>query len=150
MAVYDEPFWRADGFSGQVTSTDGPVKVVFDNTPPTGNPGVLLGFLEGEQARKLGRLPLAERRDAVIACFARFFGAAPRSPNDYIERVMGRGAVHARLLRRLLPARRAGPRWAPALREPCGRSTGPAPRPPRSGTATWTARSAPANAPRTK
>ena len=34
MAVYDEPFWRAEGFSGQVTSTDGPVKVVFDNTPP--------------------------------------------------------------------------------------------------------------------
>jgi monoamine oxidase len=86
MAVYDEPFWRTQGFSGQVTSTDGPVKVVFDNTPPDSNTGVLLGFLEGEQARTLGRLPLAERRDAVIACFARFFGPRAARPNDYIEK----------------------------------------------------------------
>jgi len=81
-----EPFWRSQGFSGQVTSTDGPVKVVFDNTPPDSNTGVLLGFLEGEQARTLGRLPLAERRDAVIGCFARFFGPRAARPNDYIEK----------------------------------------------------------------
>jgi len=86
MAIYDEPFWRADGFSGQVTSTDGPVKVVFDNTPPGSSSGVLLGFLEGEQARKLGHLSLAERRDAVTACFARYFGPRAASPNDYVER----------------------------------------------------------------
>jgi monoamine oxidase len=86
MAIYEQPFWRADGYSGQVTSTDGPVKVVFDNTPCTGGVGVLLGFLEGEQARNLGRLTLAERRDAVIACFARFFGTHATTPKDYIER----------------------------------------------------------------
>jgi monoamine oxidase len=86
MAVYDEPFWRAAGYSGQVTSTDGPVKVVFDNTPSTGGVGVLLGFLEGAQARALGRVPLEERRAAVIACFARFFGPRAQQPIDYVER----------------------------------------------------------------
>ncbi len=86
MAVYDEPFWRTAGHSGQVTSTDGPVKVVFDNTPSTGGVGVLLGFLEGAQARALGRVPLEERRDAVIACFARFFGPRAGAPIEYVER----------------------------------------------------------------
>lgn len=85
LAVYDEPFWRADGLSGQVTSTDGPVKVVFDNTPSTGGVGVLVGFLEGEQARALGRVPLEERRAAVIDCFARFFGHRATAPIEYIE-----------------------------------------------------------------
>ena len=46
MAIYDEPFWRADGFSGQGTSDTGPVKLTFDNSPPGGSPGVLLGFVE--------------------------------------------------------------------------------------------------------
>ncbi len=86
MAVYDEPFWRRDGYSGQVTSTEGPVKIVFDNTPSTGEVGVLLGFIEGEQARALGRLPLDERRAAVVACFARFFGPRASEPIEYIER----------------------------------------------------------------
>ena len=86
MAVYDEPFWRRDGLSGQVTSTDGPVKVVFDNTPSTGGVGVLLGFLEGEQARALGRVSPEERRRAVLGCFARFFGARAGAPIEYVER----------------------------------------------------------------
>ncbi|WP_320668521.1 flavin monoamine oxidase family protein [Patulibacter defluvii] len=86
MAVYDEPFWRREGFSGQVTSTAGPVKVVFDNTPSTGGVGVLLGFLEGAQARELGRLSLEERRRAVVACFVRFFGPRAGEVREYVER----------------------------------------------------------------
>ena len=57
MAIYDEPFWRADGLSGQGASESGPVRVTYDNSPPDGSPGVLLGFLEGRRARELGRLP---------------------------------------------------------------------------------------------
>jgi monoamine oxidase len=34
MAIYDEPCWRADGPSGRMTSVDGPVNVMFDNSPP--------------------------------------------------------------------------------------------------------------------
>ena len=45
FAVYDEPFWRADGLNGQVVSDEGPVKITFDNSPPSGRPGVLLGLV---------------------------------------------------------------------------------------------------------
>src|SRR3954452_6876911 len=80
MAVYDRPFWRDEGLSGQGTSDTGPAKIVFDNSPPDGSPGVLLGFLEGERARRLGQLPADERRRAVTAGLARLFGPRAREP----------------------------------------------------------------------
>ncbi|HEU4944902.1 MAG TPA: FAD-dependent oxidoreductase, partial [Solirubrobacterales bacterium] len=52
MALYERPFWREEGLSGQATSDAGPARVVFDNSPPEGSPGVLLGFLEGRLARQ--------------------------------------------------------------------------------------------------
>jgi monoamine oxidase len=87
MAVYDEPFWREQDLSGQGTSDAGPVKLTFDNSPPDGTPGVLLGFLEGRQARDAGRLAPEERRDAVLGCFARLFGPRAAKPERYIERL---------------------------------------------------------------
>ena len=87
MAIYDEPFWRAENLSGQGTSDAGPVKLTFDNSPPGGAPGVLLGFLEGRQARELGRLHANERRAAVLDCFARLFGPRAGRPVAYVERL---------------------------------------------------------------
>jgi monoamine oxidase len=86
-AIYDEPFWRDAGLSGQVTSDRGPVKVVVDNSPPDGRPGVLLGFLEGNQARNLGRWSESERRKCVLDCFTRFFGPKAAKVSDYVEKV---------------------------------------------------------------
>jgi monoamine oxidase len=48
---------------------------------------VLLGFLEGRQARALGRRTPEQRRDAVVGCFARMFGPRASSPDGYVERV---------------------------------------------------------------
>jgi monoamine oxidase len=87
MAVYPEPFWRADGLTGQSTSDTGPVRVTFDNSPPDGSPGVLLGFLEGRFARQLARLEPEERRRAVIGSFTRLFGPRASAPERYIERL---------------------------------------------------------------
>ena len=85
LAVYDEPFWRADGYSGQANADDGAVRVTFDNCPPGGSPGILLGFLEGAQARRLSRTDPASRRREVLACFTRYFGPRAARPVDYIE-----------------------------------------------------------------
>jgi monoamine oxidase len=87
MAIYDEPFWRADGLSGQATSDAGPAKVVFDNSPPDGSPGVLLAFLEGERARTLGRLPAEERRRQILDGLTRLFGPRAAQPERFIERI---------------------------------------------------------------
>jgi monoamine oxidase len=87
MAIYDEPFWREEGLSGQGTSEAGPVRLTYDNSPPDGSPGVLLGFLEGRHARELGRLRAPERRVAVLDCFARLFGPRAGRPDGYVERL---------------------------------------------------------------
>jgi monoamine oxidase len=84
-AVYDEPFWRADGLSGQGGSDVGPANLVFDNSPPGGRPGVLMAFLEGPQARDLGAWPEPERRRAVLDLLARLFGPRALSPDAYYE-----------------------------------------------------------------
>jgi monoamine oxidase len=85
-AVYDKPFWRGKGFSGQVVSDDDPVRITFDNTPPDGSPGVLLGFIEGHAARVWGRRSAADRRKAVLANFATYFGAQALKPRAYYEK----------------------------------------------------------------
>jgi monoamine oxidase len=87
MAIYDEPFWRDEGLSGQGTSDLGPARVTFDNSPPDGTPGVLLGFLEGRFARHWATRPAAERREAILAGHARLFGAKAAQPNAFVERV---------------------------------------------------------------
>jgi monoamine oxidase len=85
-AVYDEPFWRADGLNGQAVSDTGPVKVTFDNSPPSGTPGVLMGFVEAGDGRRLTRRTPEERREAVLACFARYFGPRAAHPREFVER----------------------------------------------------------------
>jgi len=85
-AVYDEPFWRSEGLNGQAASNHGPVKVTFDNSPPEGGPGILVGFMEGTDGRIYARRSEAERRDAALACFARYFGPRARRPIEYVER----------------------------------------------------------------
>jgi monoamine oxidase len=86
MAVYDEPFWRRAGLSGWGLSDTGPVRLTYDNSPPDGSPGVLLGFLEGDHARRAGRMSAAERRATVLEVFGRLFGERARCPERYIER----------------------------------------------------------------
>jgi monoamine oxidase len=87
MAIYEQPFWREDGLSGQAASDLGPARVVFDNSPPDGSPGVLLGFLEGRLAREWGARPAEERRHAVLTGHARLFGERAARPERFVERV---------------------------------------------------------------
>jgi monoamine oxidase len=119
-AAYDEPFWRADGLNGQVASDRGPVKITFDNSPPTGTPGVLLGFLEGTQARVWARRSADDRRHTVLGCFARYFGPRALEPTEYVERdwmaeELTRGCYGAHFTPGVWTA------YGHALREPVGR-----------------------------
>jgi monoamine oxidase len=81
MCVYDRPFWRDAGLAGQATSDTGPVKITFDNSPDGDDPpyGVLLGFIEGSDGRIWSGRTRAERRQAAIDCFARYFGEDART-----------------------------------------------------------------------
>ena len=84
-AVYETPFWRTKGLSGSGVATDGAVRVMFDNSPDDEAVGVLLGFVGGSVWETYGRLPVDERRAAVLTGFARFVGDEALEPIDYVE-----------------------------------------------------------------
>ncbi len=85
IAVYDRPFWRDDGLNGQVTSDQGPVKAMFDASPESGTPGVLLGFIDGDDARVLAGASAAKRRARALESHVRYFGAAAGNPRNYLD-----------------------------------------------------------------
>ena len=86
LAVYDEPFWRAEGLAGEGFAPYELVREVYDNTPPAGRPGVLCTFLAGEKAQAAERLDADERQRLVLEGFARFFGPRALDAIEVIER----------------------------------------------------------------
>jgi monoamine oxidase len=84
-AVYDRPFWRDAGLNGTAVSLNGPVNATFDDSPPDGSPGVLFGFVGGDEGRRFRGLSKADRRAAVLKNFADYFGAPALSPRTYFE-----------------------------------------------------------------
>src|SRR4051794_2517716 len=72
-AIYEKPFWRDKGLSGQCISNIGPIKVTFDASPKDGSPGVILGFIGGSEARKWTPRSPEERKKAVLDQFQGFF-----------------------------------------------------------------------------
>ena len=120
MAIYDSPFWRERGLTGQATSVEGPVKVYFDNSPPDGSPGVMLGFLEGRQARELAQWDADARRNAVVGCFERIFGPEAAKPVDYVEKVWAEEVWTRGCYGSYMPPG-AWRDFGPALRAPVGR-----------------------------
>jgi monoamine oxidase len=118
--VYDEPFWRADGLSGQSAAPGTPAAVTIDACTDTGSPGILCVIIEGPIARDLCALELADRRAKVLDDLVERFGSKAGSPIEFVEqnwtleRYSGGGMIS-----------HAPPgvltEFGTALREPCGR-----------------------------
>jgi monoamine oxidase len=83
--VYDEPFWRQDGLSGESLGIGSLVTVSIDATGPTTPPGVLNAFACGPEARALSRLSAAERRRIVVDAMSSRFGAKAALVRHYVE-----------------------------------------------------------------
>lgn len=120
MAVYKSPFWRENHLTGQVASSEGPIKVIFDNSPKDGSLGVLLGFLEANDGRQATILSHEERKKLVIKCFKRFFGPQAEEPLQYLEKdwmsdEFSRGCYGGHFPPGVWTS------YGPALREPVGR-----------------------------
>jgi monoamine oxidase len=118
--VYDEPFWRDAGLSGQSFEPGSPANLTIDSCADSVPPGILTVISEGPVARGLGRMDATDRRSVVIDAVASRFGDRARSLVDYVEqdwsteRYSGGGMIS-----------HAPPgvltQFGHALREPCGR-----------------------------
>lgn len=85
LAVYPEPFWRAEGLSGEGFAPHQFVREIYDNTPPSASVGVLCTFLPGEQAEFAGRLRPDRRRELLLEGLSKFVGRAALQATDYVE-----------------------------------------------------------------
>ena len=83
--VYDTPFWREDGLSGQSLDVDSLCSFTIDACGPTTPPGVLCALSAGPHAVELARLSPEERRTTVIAAMVSRFGPKAAKVVDYVE-----------------------------------------------------------------
>ena len=85
LLVYDEPFWRADGFSGQTSEPGSPSEVTIDASPADGSYGTLASFTFSQVAERFDALPVAERRQVLLDRLTKRLGPKAASPVDIVE-----------------------------------------------------------------
>jgi len=86
-AVYDKPFWREKGLNGTAlgATNDIMVNATFDDSPKDGSPGVIFGFVGGDQSRRYAGMSEADRRAKVLAEFVAYFGPEAGSPTEFFD-----------------------------------------------------------------
>ena len=90
IAVYETPFWRAKGLSGESAAPHSPVIVSIDQSPKTPDDGslptgVLSSYAVGRKAIELAQMDDAARKELVLNELALRLGDEARSPVAYCE-----------------------------------------------------------------
>ena len=120
VATYERAFWREAGYSGEAFSDTGPTVTTFDDTSHDGQMPALVSFSDGAAARTWSPVSPEERRRAVLAEFARFFGPAALTPLHFEEKdwnlePWSRGCYVGVMTPGTMTS------FGQALREPCGK-----------------------------
>lgn len=78
VAIYDRPFWREDGLSGQAISRGDILQEIHDASPD-GDSGALFGFfgISSKRRQEMGEERILE---LVVDQFVRFFGPLAEKP----------------------------------------------------------------------
>lgn len=117
-AVYDTPFWRADDLNGQGINInilgDTIVEVTFDNSPRDGSSGILLAFVNIDNAPNGAEA----RKAAVIDDLVGMFGEQAANPRDYVEQDWSRETFTSGCVSPLRPGFLST--HGPELRRPAG------------------------------
>ena len=83
MAVYEQPFWRDEGFSGDAMSRRGPLAEIHDASPASGGPYALFGFVGVPPAARSGQAGLCV---AAVDQLVRIFG--PHAGETLVTRLV--------------------------------------------------------------
>lgn len=82
--LYDTPWWRDSGLSGQMSADEGPARVAFDVSDPGGG-GVLFGLFEGKEAAALSKFSASMRERAFVDSLVAVFGQDAKRPHKYVD-----------------------------------------------------------------
>lgn len=85
LLVYDRPFWREDGLSGQSAEPRSAAEVTIDASPADSGRGVLAAFTFGPVAAALDNTAEADRRAALLAAMTQRFGPRASQPEAVVE-----------------------------------------------------------------
>jgi len=84
-AVYETPFWRADGLSGTAFSPYELVHEAYDNTNHEDPRGTLVGFVADEEADGVFSLSAEERKARILESLSHYYGEQAKHPVVYYE-----------------------------------------------------------------
>jgi monoamine oxidase len=86
IGVYEKPFWRNSGYSGQVVSDElSPFQTLFDSSPADNSYGTLLAFCIADRARNFFSLSEEERKGITLRTFTNYFGTEAANPIHYLD-----------------------------------------------------------------
>ncbi len=96
---YDEPFWRADGLSGQTAAPGSPATLTIDAYTDTADKGIMCVITEGPAARRLTGLDEAEQKEILVGELVDRFGAKANAHREFhlqnwtVDRYSGGGMI---------------------------------------------------------
>ena len=80
VAMYDEPFWRADGLTGESNAPGTGFTLTLDSSPIEARPGILSAYCMSTAAERLGQASDEEQREVLLRDLARRFGPKALDP----------------------------------------------------------------------
>ncbi|KAI9324202.1 amine oxidase [Zopfochytrium polystomum] len=66
VCIYESPFWREEGTSGEAISHCGPISLTYDTSDDDASYGAITCFMASTQGEQWGKLAAAERKQAVV------------------------------------------------------------------------------------
>ncbi|OOY32809.1 FAD-dependent oxidoreductase [Thioclava sp. F36-6] len=81
VALYERPFWREAGLSGDAMSQRGPLAEIHDASGPDGTPAALFGFLGVPARARIGQEEVVKA--AALEQLGRIFGPEAANPQTY-------------------------------------------------------------------
>jgi monoamine oxidase len=120
QAVYERPFWRDAGLSGEAMTTGRCVGLTYDSSPHHDGRGVLTGLVVADQARRLTALERTAQEVEVLDVLEELYGPAARTPTalvlqDWQKEEWTKGCYASYFAPHVLT------RWGSTIAQPCGR-----------------------------
>lgn len=83
-AVYDKPFWRGQGLSGQWNKSQGFLMESVDNSIENQEEGIITFFVYGVDSVQLSKLSEEERKQLLIEELVKLYGESARHPKYFL------------------------------------------------------------------
>ncbi|GKZ24057.1 hypothetical protein AbraIFM66951_010556 [Aspergillus brasiliensis] len=84
IAIYPTPWWREQGLKAQALADTGIIRITYDNTPVDASFGAIMGFIVGDEMRRVDKMNQTEMEAAVTDSFVSMFGPRAAHPDRAI------------------------------------------------------------------